>query len=1477
MPPPPATPARNGHPAPARRGAAADFLLPHHRTFTAVFNQTSRLYRWTFDEALRDSAQNALAMGRDGYLLALRQERALAVAHLPWTVESDDKKDPQQKVAAQHVTAVLKAMPNFFKMRYYLLFGGVWQGRYGAQLVWGPKQIGGVNRLAVLRHKPVNGDKIQYDVDANPCVMVNSQWAAEIKERRPDVYDRAFAEDREITTRVLGDRAPMLRLADPLWRQRFVIHQHELEDADYFEGELAGGVHGVGLRHRLYWLHWMRQEMMAWAVTAMERAGVGGVMVFPYPDGSAEGKSKAEEQAKASATSTAFAVPVPMGQDPKNYAPLQIAYATGGVEVLQGMISDYFERHEERLVVGQSMSSGNSRSDGLGSARFSELAENTKYQIIKSDAENLGETLTNDLVAVVRRYNLPACQFPLYFRIAVPDPDAEKKLEAAKVIFDMGLPLKTEELYQAAGFTPPQDDDEVTGMAGESVVPGQEPFGQGGAFGDDDGPPDGFGGEEQGDGKSVSYAWNEADHPRDGGGRFTDIPAGEMRTVGGFKVRRTGDAEWRVETRGGKGHVTGDAATVQAHIDRETANQRAYGRQLRDALSRAGDYDEPSFMDGDRLDAAGKAFAKLPAGAAVVSLEDSTYGRTGRIVKDEAGANRVRLDGEDGYASNHVEPLDPKHSWRAPAAPAAPRPTQGVLFQADGIVRYDAGRWVTIGGAKGEDGKRKGGSPVFIQNGRITKGHPSLAGKKIGALKDDADTSHRSELKQSREYARAKHAKAAKADGIDPSDLHQLADEIKAHHAAFAAERKQLLKDARDALGEFGGQAKALHLMAGRGKDAGSVKGIDEVAEGLAERYPALFPPHQHASDTLYEMLTDGTPNELTDDEAYDQAAEQLRHHAEKGWRRNVPSNEPIPFASPAVPLLYADDGSGRWVTIGAKGPEGEKSGGTPVYITSDGTIARGPAGLVGKAVGELGRRKRREAREDAHALMERRAALEARMAGVNQPPEARRDPTAMEAASGDDFREPGVGKPGAPGRFGHPPEPNVGPQRVEKPVATAEQPAAGGRRLVQDVVKELRLKERQYGRLVLKKQGDSPQAKQLQADIARLDAEAKSVKATQRAGMKPKAAPQSPAKPPGGFDPSKSYADANGKEPWQLTARQWSDARDSYRWDDNGSGPTPTKSRATANVVQVQRLSLNLNPQDADTGMSRRVTHRDVIEAALKAGKDIPAEVLAEYPDLAPHATLAGLGLKAEPVTPETRQAAAAAAKAAREKTPFTTLRGRDPDPTITPGSALDRGKTLAGERKPEESNKSALTTPPAESKVPVSPGGAPGAKADAGGGNVAYPDWKRGGLIGVKAYPAGHQVVRLSPDEYKRNADLRREAEAAGDVAYEKDQYAYKVSIPAGKKAEDYPTFAALLQRTAATHPAAPPSSPAASPARPADRPATQRQIDYLHALNIDVNRAVRDHGHMTASFASWLIELHKSGNGVGSANVYYKDGSN
>src|SRR5262249_33591381 len=143
------------------------------------------------------------------------------------------------------------------------------------------------------------------------------------------------------------------------------------------------------------------------------------------------------------------------------------------------------------------------------------------------------------------------------------------------------------------------------------------------------------------------------------------------------------------------------------------------------------------------------------------------------------------------------------------------------------------GRWVTIGAKEGADGKKHGGSPVFIEGGRITKGHPSLTGKRIGALGEEAEAgTHRQHLHRSREYARAAPAKLARKEGVPPEDLHSLAAEILAHDRAFKVDVTRALRRARQLSEGLGyGSLDHLRRKAATGADADAFRGLDDVAE----------------------------------------------------------------------------------------------------------------------------------------------------------------------------------------------------------------------------------------------------------------------------------------------------------------------------------------------------------------------------------------------------------------------------------------------------------------------------------------------------------------------------------------------------------------------------------------------------------------------------------------------------------------------
>lgn len=268
---------------------------------------------------------------------------------------------------------------------------------------------------------------------------------------------------------------------------------------------------------------------------------------------------------------------------------------------------------------------------------------------------------------------------------------------------------------------------------------------------------------------------------------------------------------------------------------------------------------------------------------------------------------------------------EPAEEAREKPHPGAPG-QQVLPFRRPGQpVRYAAGRWITIGGHKGEDGKRKGGSPVYIENGRITKGSPKLTGKKIDALKDEPESvSRRKENQQSRDYERAKFSKQAKAEGIEPKHLHQLAGEMLAHDKEYADSINHMLKRARALTKKdprtFGSVSNLAHAF--QGGDVTSIRGFDLLASQMAHEYADLFAglhegqeqshraiaentgPGNHI-ERLYELLQGGSREPMSDADAYEQAMDVLREHQAQ---TNVlhAEEEPVPFQQHGWPVRYS-------------------------------------------------------------------------------------------------------------------------------------------------------------------------------------------------------------------------------------------------------------------------------------------------------------------------------------------------------------------------------------------------------------------------------------------------------------------------------------------------------------------------------------------------------------------------------------------
>lgn len=502
-------PAPPGPPNPVSRQVldGNGMLIPQYRTFNALYNTFSRMHSHRFDEAIRDAQANADEMERDAFVWSLIQERVLPLTRWKWEVQADqdsfppdrpngsgmltagpaagvpgqalasptNPKDPystDREAVRDQITACVRKTHDLLQVRFYL-GQALFYGRYGSQCRWDPAQIGGFQRRVVGYSEPVHGDKIRYTWDGVPGVLI---FAGD-RQKYPDV-------------RIFDAMGPICILSRPDMRERFVIHKHFRLDAPYHDYLAAGRVQGLGYRDFMYWNWWLRREMITWMTDFLEKVGSLGILVFFYDQHNATAKAKAEAAAQKTGNQNALAVPVP-STDPRVGSIELIPANVTGAEFLVECISDWFERHLERLWVGQSMSAGSDNESGLGGTGRAEFAKDTKHNLLSFDAENQAETFTNDLVAPIMRFNFRGAPGAYRFVYRIPDPAAQEKLQAVQGLLQF-LPFVADDLYDLAGVRKPNPGDTTVGGpqmgAGGPGMPGLGPDG-GGPGGPGDGSP----------------------------------------------------------------------------------------------------------------------------------------------------------------------------------------------------------------------------------------------------------------------------------------------------------------------------------------------------------------------------------------------------------------------------------------------------------------------------------------------------------------------------------------------------------------------------------------------------------------------------------------------------------------------------------------------------------------------------------------------------------------------------------------------------------------------------------------------------------------------------------------------------------------------------------------------------------------------------------------------------------------------------
>lgn len=442
------------HPDPAASfpGAPPLFgkdVVPHIYTVAGWVGSQARAYPLE-DEALRDSTENAERMRRHPDIKECLLARQRAVALLPWHLQPEDEHDPVQKQLVADLTSIVERTHRWVELRRNLM-EAIWYGKGFVQLRYGVKQVKGRWRKVAADWEPRHPDKILFRYSDGTNEYVPGQVGIRI-------HAGARGINREQIEPTQYGLAYWLRDFE---RRVCIVHKHEIEDGPFLDPRASGRIHGVGLRDSVYWTWYASVEVEQKLLEYLDRTALG-IEIWRYPSGNKE----AEKQARAAAEErigggrSIVMVPVIPGEQADLFGVQHIEPGPQGAELLKTICQDFYAHKIKRLILGQTLTS-EAESTGMGSG-VADAHLATFSDIIRYDAVNLQESLTDDFIQVLKEENFPWAR-GIHIRLILNTerPETQEKLAAYNEAWNMGLKVRAEDLYALIGARRPDDEDEV--------------------------------------------------------------------------------------------------------------------------------------------------------------------------------------------------------------------------------------------------------------------------------------------------------------------------------------------------------------------------------------------------------------------------------------------------------------------------------------------------------------------------------------------------------------------------------------------------------------------------------------------------------------------------------------------------------------------------------------------------------------------------------------------------------------------------------------------------------------------------------------------------------------------------------------------------------------------------------------------------------------------------------------------------------
>lgn len=968
-------------------------LVSHVLTFQGVATSLGKIYRPS-DEALKHRPENAACMRNDPTVMECVESRQRACALLNWHIEPEDSNSNEQKRIADQIKLLCESIPRFMQYREQLLHA-TWLGKAGVAQTWGKKIVRRRMATVPVKTMPINGDKIVFRWDdarrqyneTEIGIRVGHNWQA-----GPSLGVNAHNALRAPDNRGMNGVAPtefgLAYFLKKSERPLLALHKHYIEDAEYEDPHSAGRIHGVGIRSRIYWAWYQKQETLALLMEYLERSAAG-FEIWYYQAGNPESEAKTRQAAQERIGSrNIILVPYVDGESARPpYERIEPGMA--GAEALKSIVTEYFGHVIKRYILGQTLTSEQG-STGLGS-NLASIHLETFLQIVKYDAILLEETITEELIRWLVRYNFPEwSKYEFKFRIDTESEDAESKLEACQKAYSMGLSIKAQDVYDLLGLAKPGPTDEALRQPAPMPMgagPGSDPNGAAGAGGAPPGmtealsaeltrrgmmgggeggesDPNGGSGGEGGPGKPSAppsggvQQFAGQDGPQDSERvKIRDYGAEPERYERSDIARAVAETETPTEAQMKSGNYR--KGTVRIHgltIKIETPKGKKRRPEWRPLDAHYGYIARTEGADGDAVD----CFIGPRPESEVVFVVDMP--KAGGVRFDEhkvmigwtnaeSAAESIRKSYSDDCEIGTITAMTVPQfkAWLKSGDT-----TKRISGQVSNYEREDSPehyeRWITIGAQENSKGKRKGGFPVKIDDdGRIIAGGPkALQGKHVSQVAEHFEAERRkaadeheanSPIGKSRSYGKIVAHQAEKW-GMSEEDYDHFANEVwseqetqaRAREAAKAYARKRLNLNAAD-----------IARLENQGFDYGSrhskVKGLDTLGREMASMYPELGwgegydDGSQNYDEQLWSLIREGKqaiPSRISREyhDAIDAHLEQQLKAAASSYR---PAAYDVPeeFARQGDVLLYARVFDESKISRASDGKFAKKGGGS--------------------------------------------------------------------------------------------------------------------------------------------------------------------------------------------------------------------------------------------------------------------------------------------------------------------------------------------------------------------------------------------------------------------------------------------------------------------------------------------------------------------------------------------------------------------